>query len=125
MSGIRTYANHAWDWWRAGRGQHGPECHCLPCADLRAHVGRARLLQMSERAMKQGATRLGISVDDYRRHIEAGERWCSGHQMWEPFWLFGLHVHRGLNSACEESVRFTSRQAMARLRRIRREREAS
>jgi hypothetical protein len=80
---------------------------------------------MSERTMKRATTRLDISLDEYRARIAGGERWCSGHQDWEPFTAFGLHVHRGLNSACEASIRATSRQAMARLRRIRREKVAS
>jgi hypothetical protein len=126
MSGdIRTYANHAWDWWREERGRHGPECPCLPCADLRAHFGCANPFRMGVAAMKQAATRLGKPLEEYRRHNAAGERWCGGHQAWEPFAAFGLHVRRGLNAGCEASIRETSRRAMERLRRLRRAGRAS
>lgn len=37
----------------------------------------------SER-IQMGATRLGISVEAYGLHVEAGERWCFGHRRWCP-----------------------------------------
>ena len=37
---------------------------------------------MDERIMKSVATRLGMTVDEYRKHRDAGELWCSGCRRW-------------------------------------------
>lgn len=43
---------------------------------------RAGQRQTRTARIAQGATSLGISVEMYEMHVEAGERWCSGHQRW-------------------------------------------
>ena len=38
--------------------------------------------------LQQGATRLGITFEEYMLHFDAGERWCSGHKTWEDKSIF-------------------------------------
>lgn len=68
-------------------------------------------------AYRQGATKLGISLEEYVGHVQLGERWCSGHRVWEDVELFGPHARRrdGLNSECREWSREKARRNMARL----------
>lgn len=39
---------------------------------------------VSEHGAKIAAGRIGITVDEYRRHEAAGERWCSTCASWLP-----------------------------------------
>lgn len=41
-----------------------------------------RTVAHRESGWRRGATRLGITFDEYRDHIHAGEKWCSGHKSW-------------------------------------------
>jgi hypothetical protein len=67
--------------------------------------------------MRQGATRLGIAYQTYKRHAEQGERWCSGHRGWHPIDAF--HQREGYHriTSCvawrreRERQRYSSRRA--------------
>lgn len=52
--------------------------------------------------LRMSATRLGITVEAYTAHIEAGEKWCSRHQRWQPVGDFGPSRRRadGLLQNC-------------------------
>lgn len=67
---------------------------------------------------KQGATRLGISLEEYTEKRNAGLRWCFGHQDWEPWTLFGPHSRQGdgLDTRCLESARAYAREYQRRKR---------
>ena len=67
---------------------------------------------------RQGATRLGMPLDEYTRHVLAGFKWCSGHKRWCLRSAFGPHARYpdGLNSKCRETDR---RDAIERGRRKR------
>ena len=41
---------------------------------------------------RKGAAKLGIPLDEYTRHREAGQRWCSEHRRWEAAELFSEKV---------------------------------
>lgn len=58
---------------QCGRGPLSKGQHC-------PH-GQRRGRSMETR-MEIGATKLGISADEYRAHVEAGEKWCGGHREW-------------------------------------------
>lgn len=68
----------------------------------RADIGRYR----------QGATRLGISLDEYVRKVKSGLKWCSGHGRWCARSAFGPHARYadGLDSQCREISRARSRE---------------
>lgn len=55
---------------------------------------------------KQGASRLGVSYRYYRQHMLDGEKWCSGHQRWEPASAFGATLR---NTLCRAWRRAYSR----------------
>lgn len=66
-----------------------------------------------------GATHIGITSSEYRRHIEAGEKWCAGHHDWHPlnadtFYTRATQVD-GFDNVCKEIVRARSRVLMRRL----------
>lgn len=73
---------------------------------------------------RQGATKLGISLQDYEIRYKAGLRWCSGHKIWEPENRFGKHARRvsGVNSICRVWDRMVSVERQARYRAERRKR---
>lgn len=55
---------------------------------MMSHPWTRRYIQKGGRrtqraAMMTAASRLGLSVDDYARHIEDDERWCGWHKAWE------------------------------------------
>lgn len=64
--------------------------------------GELTVKAASESRQKQGAARLGIPFAEYRRHIEAGESWCSGHRGWHPTADFykNRRTPNGLTSYC-------------------------
>jgi hypothetical protein len=45
--------------------------------------------------LRHGATALGISLEAYIAHREAGESWCSYHKAWHPLAEFGTARVRG------------------------------
>lgn len=44
---------------------------------------------LTDRGMRTGASRLGISYEAYAANVKAGLRWCSHHQAWQPIGEFG------------------------------------
>lgn len=46
-------------------------------------------------AEKTAASRIGVTVAEYRRHRGAGEKWCRGCRAWHPRESFGRDRHRG------------------------------
>ena len=60
--------------------------------------------------MRQGATRLGIAYQTYKRHIEQGERWCSGHQRWHTADAFYASRDSQRNTNCPEWKRAYQRE---------------
>ena len=65
---------------------------------------------------KIGASRLGISLEAYREHILAGERWCTRDRCWEPADRFIANPARsgGVSGECLESNRRASREYQLR-----------
>ena len=65
---------------------------------------------------KIGATRLGITVEAYRDHRLAGERWCTIDQQWESEDRFIANPARpgGVSGECFESNRRASREYQRR-----------
>lgn len=72
-----------------------------------------------KRRMAIGAGMLGIPKDEYRRHVEAGEKWCWGCQSWHP--RDAAHFYPrpaqqdGLDNVCKDIVRVRARETMRRL----------
>ena len=52
---------------------------------------------------KTAATRVGISLEEYRAHVAGGERWCTGCRAWHPTADFHLDRARGsrLKAKCK------------------------
>jgi hypothetical protein len=72
---------------------------------------------MNAGLLASAANRIGVSVEVYREMREAGQRWCSFHQQWEPASDFVRRLtwpHR-LQDSCPEGNRERSRAGMARL----------
>lgn len=57
--------------------------------------------------MRAGAARLGISLDEYCAHRDAGEKWCSWHRAWHAVSAFdpmrSASSSHGLQPSCRES----------------------
>ena len=72
--------------------------------------------------MPQVAMRLGMRVEDYQAHYEAGERWCTGCKAWHDEGAFGSDRSRpdGRNKRCREFMRTVDK---ARARRAKEARE--
>jgi hypothetical protein len=70
----------------------------------------ARARRAALHAYRVGAHRLGISVDEYRQHREAGERWCSAHKRWEPADLFGARQRVCIDGNRERVRRYQTRE---------------
>lgn len=70
-------------------------------------------------ALKVAAGRVGVTVAEYRRHVGAGEKWCTACKAWRPRAQFGADRSRGdgLKARCrthEERVDApTKRQRVA------------
>jgi hypothetical protein len=67
-----------------------------------------------------GATMAGVTRDEYRRHVAAGEKWCAGHHDWHPrnaniFYSRPANPD-GLDNVCKEIVRGRCRTIMSRRR---------
>lgn len=58
-------------------------------APRRGLSNRPGTLSTRSARIAMGASHLGISVEMYELHVEAGERWCSGHGRWCPATDFG------------------------------------
>jgi hypothetical protein len=78
-----------------------------------------------EQYLKAAATKLGISLEAYRRQIAAGKRWCNRCQRWQPVAEFLRHPGRtsGFAGECVEGNRAAAREYQRRKRR--RQAEAS
>lgn len=52
--------------------------------------------------MKVAATRAGITLDEYRSRVAAGEKWCTACKTWHPRAEFGRDTTRrdGLTATC-------------------------
>lgn len=79
-----------------------------------------------------GATRIGVTRDEYRRHVEAGLKWCAGHHDWHPRNADTFYQRRttpdGFDTNCKAIVRGRAREGMRRLsarRKAEREADAS
>lgn len=61
-------------------------------------------MSISEHGLIRAAASIGISADAYRTHLEAGEKWCSGHQAWHPRSAFNANAAKydGLQVSCRE-----------------------
>lgn len=77
----------------------------------------ARQPLTSEHRMRLGAAKLGVSLDAYRSHVEAGEKWCFACQAWRPREDFGRSERAtdGLLTSCRESNNRRAREGMRRL----------
>lgn len=67
-----------------------------------------------------GATMIGIPSSEYRRHVDAGEKWCSGCHSWHSSTVFVARrsTTDGLDNVCKP---FALKRIHARLRRVRSE----
>ncbi len=86
-------------WTRMARGERG--LVYMPPAT----VTTARRAPSLTRQAACGAAKLGISPETYREHVEAGERWCSGHQEWHAATLEIFSVERSAKSGLSASCR--------------------
>lgn len=80
-----------------------------PSRQTRAAGGAGSLLTpgapaVTERGARIAAGRLRISVEEYRRHTDSGEAWCSTHQDWHPASAFGPNKGRagGRSPKCRQ-----------------------
>jgi hypothetical protein len=64
--------------------------------------------------MRHGATALGIPLDMYLAHREAGEAWCCGHQAWHPFDQFGVKKDGRLRGICRAAAVEKARESYLR-----------
>lgn len=99
---------------------------CVPChraahADpslqgkyLKSHAPH----EITDLGAKRGASRLGITADEWRHHRENGERWCTEHRDWEPSERFGRSrlSRDGLGGLCLEGQRAYNQKWRARRR---------
>lgn len=77
-----------------------------------------RTVMPPERRMAIGAGKLGISFKAYRRHVEAGEKWCAACHRWHPRESFGKRATLvdGLDNICRLVMNARARARMARAR---------
>lgn len=57
-----------------------------------------------------GARKIGVTFEAYAAQVQAGNKWCSYHQRWEPVGLFGPHKRWGLDTRCIEASREAARE---------------
>lgn len=62
---------------------------------------------MNDTSIKRSAKRMGITPEEYKEHLDAGEKWCSAHGAWHPRSEFGIDRHRfdGLFPSCRASMK--------------------
>lgn len=66
----------------------------------------------SQRSVLQGiATRLGVTLEEYVRRLDNGERWCGHHKRWElsAGFLKRKTSPDGFASECKESLKERAR----------------
>ena len=68
---------------------------------------------MIDQYIRAGATKLGISAEEYAAHVDRGEKWCAACKDWHPLDAFG----RDRNQASGRSSRCLS--ADAAMKRVR------
>ncbi len=70
---------------------------------------------------KVSAGRVGLTVEEYRKRIDAGEKWCHAHRAWHPTAEFGKDRSRGdgLAATCLNSRAVVGSSPGARERRLR------
>ncbi len=97
--------------WGAGRNWIVTEAGRRQAGESAAPAAPKKRRSLEER-MAHGARQLGITLDEYRQHVEAGEKWCSGHQSWESRQGFGRCRTRpdGLATSCLAYGREYARQ---------------
>jgi hypothetical protein len=61
-------------------------------------VAQSTEQRISDHGAKIAAGRLGIAVDEYRRHEAAGEHWCPRCESWVPWEQF--RVRKGRDGYC-------------------------
>lgn len=63
-------------------------------------------------AFRTGAGHVGITVDEYARRVENGEKWCTRCKAWHPRRDFGSDVSRGdgLSTKCRHPARLAARR---------------
>jgi hypothetical protein len=61
---------------------------------------------------KTAAKRIGVTLAEYQRHIDAGEKWCSKCRVWHELSFFGTDKDRGdgLAPHCLQSRRVKQRR---------------
>lgn len=61
---------------------------------------------------KIAAERTGVSIDEYKKRLANGEKWCTGHKRWESNKLFSKDSARGdgLDKECKEAKSLKSRK---------------
>lgn len=66
----------------------------------------------AEHRMRIGATRIGISLADYRAFVEAGMKWCCACRVFHRRELFATRraTPDGLDNACREVVNARARE---------------
>ena len=55
----------------------------------------AAMAQTPEGAQKVAAKRIGLTVEQYRARLAAGEKWCRVCREWHPVAAFGIDRSRG------------------------------
>lgn len=91
--GCRTCARMLKRYGEPCKRHGGPARHARPAKDQGLHH------------QKSAATNLGLSLEDYQRHVTAGEKWCSACKKWQPLTDFGVDKTRGLGrmAQCREA----------------------
>lgn len=74
---------------------------------------------LADHGILTAAPRIGVSVEEYRRQLALGNKWCSGHRRWCPLATFARvwSVRRWrVSSRCREADRAASREYQRRKR---------
>ena len=71
------------------------------------------MAQTVEGSQKIAASKAGVTVDEYRRLMAKGLKWCTGCRAWHPTEEFGSDVSRwdGLSAVCASARRAKARAA--------------
>ncbi len=61
---------------------------------------------------RMGATKIGVSVEEYAAQVKVGRKWCSGHKRWCQREDFGRHkrMRDGIDSMCQDANRTRVRE---------------
>lgn len=84
----------------------------------RPRTAAERVVGLQNRGLAIGASALGISITEYKAHRDAGERWCSGHQQWEPESGFSEMMVRGKLRVASRCVKANRELSRAHARRV-------